>query len=677
MEKIYLGLISAITLGLGVFFLTSDKDIEKNFESYAPTNIDITHITDDKINLHWQNHFIGKEIVVILENESGELIDSHVLEGNKNNIDLTLKNNKHYTFSVRAFRNDGEYVQSNKLYAKIISDYSKDHIFLGKDVELKFYKKSFLQGFKTLVYSKEQKEKSFIEINYIRDDIDLRDNITSLFSDKKNKSYIRDFIFPFGIKHTGEETYDFSKYMKVFYENKIFRDIPLRRNEKYYPVISKELTRGEYEDIYPTFFEIFSENFLNIPIVQNMRIRLYYKDNKKVPSYAELWKQEPYQKTMTFKQDLFVIDDYISRSEVSFRMPDELMNDNPFFEKKDKAIIFIHGLQLVRLDQDYNLSSEFPWRYNRRFDYFNGWFEYIFKNSQKFEDFDFYEFIYDTHSMTAEEFGEKLNEIMEENEFFKKNGYEEIYFVGHSMGGLVARYAANSEYRTNIENIITINAVNKGSPFQNLPQLFYSDLISNYTFSLDILEPLYNIITKSITSFREQKPMDIGNEIETIMRKNPLLFPVLLSEYGILDTFQGGMSINYANKEYLTTLENNLYSNIPFKDSIFKSNDKIENLNEKDKYLEKTVIFLSHINQFTSQPHFNFTYSVLKTFSGFAGIEEQDLSTSDGAVTLDSQMLEGYEGPTIDKTFYNNNVHSDILKNTDLIKRAFEQYILK
>jgi len=44
---------------------------------------------------------------------------------------------------------------------------------------------------------------------------------------------------------------------------------------------------------------------------------------------------------------------------------------------------------------------------------------------------------------------------------------------------------------------------------------------------------------------------------------------------------------------------------------------------------------------------------------------------------LDSQMLEGYEGPTIDKTFYENTVHEDILKNKDLIKRVFEEYILK
>jgi triacylglycerol esterase/lipase EstA (alpha/beta hydrolase family) len=279
--------------------------------------------------------------------------------------------------------------------------------------------------------------------------------------------------------------------------------------------------------------------------------------------------------------------------------------------------------------------------------------------------------------MTAEEFGEQLNKIMDENGFFDENGYKEIYLIGHSMGGLVARYAANVQYRPNIEKIITINAVNKGSPFQNLPQLFYSELISNYTFSLDIVEPLYSILTKTINSIIDKKPLDISTEIETIMRKNPLLFPVLFSEYGILDTFQGGMSINYVNQEYLSALENKLYSNIPFNDSIFKINDKIKKLNDEDMYLEKTIIFLSQINQYTSKPHFNFTYSVLKAFSEVAGIEDEDMINNDGAVTLDSQMLEGYEGPTIDKTFYENTVHEDILKNKDLIKRVFEEYILK
>jgi hypothetical protein len=465
--------------------------------------------------------------------------------------------------------------------------------------------------------------------------------------------------------------------MKVFYENKIYRDFAIRRNEKYYPVISKELTRDEYENIYPTFFEIFSENFLNIPVIQNMKVKLFYKDYKKVPSYAELWKQKPYQKNMTFKQDLFVIDDYITRNEVSYRMPEKLMNNASGVELKDKAVIFIHGLQFVRLDQDYNNNGDFPWRYNRRFDYFNSWFEYIYKNPEKFENFDYYEFIYDTHSMTAEEFGEQLNKIMDENGFFDENGYKEIYLIGHSMGGLVARYAANVQYRPNIEKIITINAVNKGSPFQNLPQLFYSELISNYTFSLDIVEPLYSILTKTINSIIDKKPLDISTEIETIMRKNPLLFPVLFSEYGILDTFQGGMSISYVNQEYLSALENKLYSNIPFNDSIFKINDKIKKLNDEDMYLEKTIIFLSQINQYTSKPHFNFTYSVLKAFSEVAGIEDEDMINNDGAVTLDSQMLEGYEGPTIDKTFYENTVHEDILKNKDLIKRVFEEYILK
>jgi triacylglycerol esterase/lipase EstA (alpha/beta hydrolase family) len=673
MEKLYIALVTAITVGLGVFFFMPEKDFNKEFNIPEPSNIKLSFIEKNKANLSWKNNFIGKNVIVFLDDVEGNRIASFILEPNVNNIDIELKEGIDYKAYIRAISSQGSYADSKNIYIKFFNSQADEAIFRGEDVELKIYKKSFIEGFNTLIYSIEDGENSFIDISYFRpENLTILKSVTS-----QSTSNIKDVIFPFGIKHTGKEAFDFPKYMKVFYENKIYRDFAIRRNEKYYPVISKELTRDEYENIYPTFFEIFSENFLNIPVIQNMKVKLFYKDYKKVPSYAELWKQKPYQKNMTFKQDLFVIDDYITRNEVSYRMPEKLMNNASGVELKDKAVIFIHGLQFVRLDQDYNNNGDFPWRYNRRFDYFNSWFEYIYKNPEKFENFDYYEFIYDTHSMTAEEFGEQLNKIMDENGFFDENGYKEIYLIGHSMGGLVARYAANVQYRPNIEKIITINAVNKGSPFQNLPQLFYSELISNYTFSLDIVEPLYSILTKTINSIIDKKPLDISTEIETIMRKNPLLFPVLFSEYGILDTFQGGMSINYVNQEYLSALENKLYSNIPFNDSIFKINDKIKKLNDEDMYLEKTIIFLSQINQYTSKPHFNFTYSVLKAFSEVAGIEDEDMINNDGAVTLDSQMLEGYEGPTIDKTFYENTVHEDILKNKDLIKRAFEEYILK
>lgn len=674
MEKMYLGIISAIALGIGMLFFMPKTDVVDNFQEYKPTNLSVEYLEGNNINLKWKNHFIGTKINIILEDLQKNVLQSYILDPKKNNIDIKLKENINYIITVKVFGNNETYVESKNMYLKLITEVKDDVFFYGKDVKLKVYKKSLLKGFYSLIYSVEDGKDSYIDIKYYKP---KKENIIESIGNK-NESNIKDIIFPFGIEHLGKEKYDFPKYMKVFYENKIYRDLPLRRNEKYYPVISKSLTRDEYENIYPTFFEIFSESFLNIPLIQSMNIKLFYKDYKRIPSYAELWKQKSYEKTMTFKQDLFVIDDYITRNEISYRMPDKLMNDNPDVEKKDKAIIFIHGLQFVRLDQEFNNTSEFPWRYNRRFNYFNGWFKYIYQNEDKFKNFDFYEFIYDTHSMTAEEFAQKLNKIMDNNGFFDSNGYKEIYLVGHSMGGLVARYTANEAYRPNIKRIISINAVNKGSPFQNLPQLFYSSFISNYTFNFDIIEPLYSILTKSINSILERKPLDIKNEIETIMRKNPLLFPVIFSEYGILDTFQGGMSINYSNQEYLSALENKLYSNFPSNNSIFKSNEKIKKLNDEDKYLDKTVIFLSQIDDFTNKPEFNFTYSVLKAFSEVAGINNEDTIKNDGAVPLDSQMLEGYNGPTIDMSFYNsNNVHSDILTNIDLIKRVFEEYILK
>ncbi|MDN5343327.1 MAG: hypothetical protein PWP28_2202 [Oceanotoga sp.] len=641
-----------------------------------PQDVTVEEYSYDKVSLKWNNmNSRQKNIIVLFKDiQKDEIYNMRILSPNTNYIEMFVKPNIQTKVIVRAVTDEGINFDNDDLTFLMIRNEDEDHIFKLKDTEILLYKGSYIKDFDTFVYNGYDKEtdQNYVKIDYIP--YNPEENIIEKIIKEKNYS-INNFMFPIGIKTLNKNiNLNTPRYMNVESVSKVVDTVAFKKSTNYYPLIPTFLTDSDFEQIFPTIVNVYSPIFFNLPVYQSLEIKLYYNQQKEVPHFAELWKVKPEFDEIKFYEDLVFFNELIPIKAQSFRKTElQLNKEKKEFQKNKKALIFVHGLQIIDLK---NKTEEgFPWRINSRFEYFNQWFRYIYENDEKFKDFDFYEFLYDTHTQTVEDFGKDLNEIMTKNDFFdEKNGYDEIYFISHSMGGLVSRFTVNQGDYDNIGNIVTINAVNRGSPLQNLPQLFSSQIVKNIVPNTNFMIPLLEIGKKLIVSFFNGENLTIDKEVEEILQSNPVFFPVVFSQLGMLDPFYGGTSINYDNEEYLASLEKTLYPQVT-EGKIFKSNQLVKNLNKDDKYLDKTVIVYSTTNEKSGDIAYNFSYAVLKAFGDMTGSTDDDIE-NDGAVPLSSQIIEGVEGPKIDNTYSENTTHKGILSNEKVIEGVFKKYIL-
>lgn len=518
-------------------------------------------------------------------------------------------------------------ISSEEFKYYIIDDYEKEHIIKYKDTELKLFKNSNIMGFKTIIKMQDNE----IYINYYPDE---NANIDEVF-------------IPLAIKN---ERLKNENFIKINSRVRLFNNLNYVNTKKYYPIISKELTKSDYYGIFPSILDIYDPVLL-LKDIYTIQIIIDIKDTKKIEDYNELYKMKYKSNTLIIKrkeQPLNITLPFVTNSyrEIDYSK-----------QKNKKAIFFIHGLQPIYVDETINDLKTYPWRSYKRFETWNEWYRVFEKDLKK--EYDYYEYIYDTHTKTYEEFG---NDLYKELEKMNMKEYEEVYFISHSMGALVTLKALNNYEYKNIKKIIMLNGVNLGSPLQNVPQLFDSRLYEKTLKVDETIIKTFDILSKLSLSLIQKEKVDIEIYIKEVLEEYPIFFPALLTMNGILDPFKGGISIRFSNEEYIKNINKNLFKEL----DVLNYNENIIQLQKNNFYKDKTYYLFSDIKNFIDDPAFNFTYNSLKMMGEISQMDDQFIK-NDGAVPVYSQKNGGEINVYSD--FQDENLHHELVyKNEKIIK---------
>ncbi|UYP01413.1 hypothetical protein OF820_06900 [Oceanotoga sp. DSM 15011] len=518
-------------------------------------------------------------------------------------------------------------ISSEEFKYYIINDYEKEHIIKYKDTELKLFKNSNIMGFKTIIKIQDNE----IYINYYPDE---NANIDEVF-------------IPLAIKN---ERLKNENFIKINSRVRLFNNLNYVNTKKYYPIISKELTKSDYYGIFPSILDIYDPVLL-LKDIYTIQIIIDIKDTKKIEDYNELYKMKYKSNTLIIKrkeQPLNITLPFVTNSyrEIDYSK-----------QKNKKAIFFIHGLQPIYVDETINDLKTYPWRSYKRFETWNEWYRVFEKDLKK--EYDYYEYIYDTHTKTYEEFG---NDLYKELEKMNMKEYEEVYFISHSMGALVTLKALNNYEYKNIKKIIMLNGVNLGSPLQNVPQLFDSRLYEKTLKVDETIIKTFDILSKISLSLIQKEKVDIEIYIKEVLEEYPIFFPALLTMNGILDPFKGGISIRFSNEEYIKNINKNLFKEL----DVLNYNENIIQLQKNNFYKDKTYYLFSDIKDFIDDPAFNFTYNSLKMMGEISQMDDRFIK-NDGAVPVYSQKNGGETNVYSD--FQDENLHHELVyKNEKIIK---------
>jgi pimeloyl-ACP methyl ester carboxylesterase len=592
------------------------------------------------------NNRISVYFEEILENSYLEIFDEnnniYSFSLKQKNYNFEIEENTHYNFYLVS---DEQIIEKKSIF--LFKNFYSNVKFEDKEKYILFFSESFFEKFESLIY-----------IDHNKDELIEKVNISYFL--KGNKEDINwKILFPFGFKYKNENTFD---YINVNFKTK--RKFPLYPQEttRYFPVINSEITKQEFNLIFPSVISFYDPITFYKDILEILEIEINFAETKKISKYSELWKVEIKRSSGTIERFIPGILKTLKFPYVSFRSPDQLLNEEKNFNKNKNAIIFIHGLQFHYPEELEN--SELMWKKDRLQIYWNDYFKYIYNHKEKFEIYDFFEYIYDTQSKSFIEFAEDLSEIMKKNNFEE---YESIYFISHSMGALIARQSANNLNYSNIEKIISINGANKGSFLQNTIELFSFDLINESFYLIesdyDILKIFSDFIKENIFKTTDRYHKDI---LEKFFYQYPQFLPAIFCEMGILSPFIGGYSIRYDEKEILFELEKNFHSD----GKIFSYNEEIFNLNKKDKYLDKTIFLSSYIEE-----EFELIYYFPNQIMNLIFKEKNFYEMkNDGALNLLSQFIDGENGNIEIFEGYN---HESFLYDKEKIEYIFSKYILE
>lgn len=340
----------------------------------------------------------------------------------------------------------------------------------------------------------------------------------------------------------------------------------------------------------------------------------------------------------------------------------ELMADSPYRTLKipekstnTKAIVFIHGNEL----NNPGSVTASPWKGGGRQILWNDFFRAV-NGDQRFSEFDFFEVLYDTATKRLEEFG---NEIAGKMSGTLK-GYDSVYIVAHSMGGLVARAIVNSSSLTLPQNIIkgvvTLAAPLRGTPLASLmhaassktvPSCLESAVMVSVLLDLQKLSAANGILNPNLSKDKTNSQMIAEMEKMTdsllgILGRAPLISAALFingqeSMTAILEPFSAFYSIEYENAEYLDALT------ALSKDVKYPQNRELSSLNssENDKALEKMVLVTSYITDFPQTRTWDSIglYLVQHFLKEVAArtFQNDTNALNDGMVTLWGQELNG------------------------------------
>lgn len=274
-----------------------------------------------------------------------------------------------------------------------------------------------------------------------------------------------------------------------------------------------------------------------------------------------------------------------------------------------KAVIFVHGLYTSlykNMVLNFNEKKSVGWRTEDLEQYWEKY--YVFENT------DYYEYHFDSLFFYSDYYGERFIQLIENSGIL--NAYEEIYLISYSMGTIVAQYSMNTKLDNGdgflgdkIKNIFNVGSVLEGCYFINFTDYILTNVKKDYSlksirtsydderdnFFYDVLA----LINKSPNMLLKQKNADMLLEnIVDFYKDFPLITCAMLVSFddvpvigGQIVPYDGVKSIRYTSKEFLQKLENKL----EFGENTFVPNNKLEILNENNKYKDKIVFLTSYI----------------------------------------------------------------------------------
>lgn len=361
--------------------------------------------------------------------------------------------------------------------------------------------------------------------------------------------------------------------------------------------------------------------------------------------------------------------------------------------RKDKAIIFVHGKQNIPyFDSHYDIVPHIDavWRNDGRLDVWNGFYEYVNKHPEAFSEYDFYEFTYDTSVYPASLYGKALSELIIRNNIHKD--YSEIHMIASSMGGLVSRFCLNHEFNMTrvgdyVDQLITLDTPHLGT----LAQTFILSVNKGLMEDVEGIEtgtpPNINLTMGNfLYSFIDGTESAKSAELMLYFsRKHPEMVGKLFTEMlRFLDPFPGGLCMLYTPENYCRSLGVYLYSDVENKkyEEVFLSEPETLLLNKNDLYLDKLYLVSAELTAESTDitSGLSVTYELMKTAGDMISHTTMENFSrhgrNDGVVNLYSQQMWGIDEGQERKHFMNLD-HLAVPRSKEVVEYLMENQILK
>jgi len=334
-----------------------------------------------------------------------------------------------------------------------------------------------------------------------------------------------------------------------------------------------------------------------------------------------------------------------------------------------RALILVHGKQALpnfTREKEVMVHVPYIWRTEPRLAVWDRlyllWTERAraAETGSVFEAYDFYEFVYDTSVLTAREYGQILAGILQDYGFL--HDYETLVIVGHSMGGIVAREAANTRLERPsdpqkaflgdyLSAIITLDSPHYGSVLENFVYTVNAELKARIKESKqpdDVFRiNLYELLRALLRDDYVDQSLQV---LLAITAKNPELVGKVFTEMvSFLDPFPGGVCLSYTVDSYTRAVADYLYGKVDARrySDILKGPEDLRLLNQNDRFYDRLYLFTSEIdeNSELSNSNYSLLYALMKTTTQKVTFyTNRDFSVheaNDCVVSLYSQQMAG------------------------------------
>lgn len=370
-----------------------------------------------------------------------------------------------------------------------------------------------------------------------------------------------------------------------------------------------------------------------------------------------------------------------------------------YMPRKNRAIILLHGKQALpnfTSEKTVMVNVPYIWRTEPRLRVWDPLYVQWMARTKSAEGgsvyatYDLYEFVYDTSVLPARDYGQILAGILHDYGFLRD--YKTLVLMGHSMGGIVAREAANTRLSLPpdpqkpylgdyLHAIITLDSPHYGSILENFVFTVNTELKERIReakqpddiFRINLLELLRALLRNDYADQSLQILL-------TIVAKNPELVGKLFTEMvSFLDPFPGGVSLSYTVDAYTEGIADYLYGKVDNRrfNEILRAPEDLRLLNREDRFYDRTYLFTSVIDERStlSKPTYALLYALMKTTTQKVTFHtNHDFSiheANDAVVSLYSQQMAGSDKGQ-SRIAFRGIDHTAVPMEKSVLDRVFE-----